>query len=69
MGYNVGMIDVNVKDLIRKAKEKYPISVYYEGKLSEDNLTILEKECNVHCIGLYMDGAGTYSIRYRKATT
>jgi|GEM_PF-6315949 len=34
-----------VQELIEKAK-KYPVSVYYTGQLSEEEITVLEKVCD-----------------------
>ena len=59
---------LDIKNLISKAKEKYPVSINYEGRLfeeSEEDLMMLEKECDVHCISVYMNGTGVYSIRYK----
>ena len=36
-----------VQELIEKAKNKYPVSVYYTGQLSEE-ITVLEKVCDVN---------------------
>ena len=54
-----------VQELIEKAKSKYPVSVYYTGRLSKEETTALEKECDVKYPSVYMDGSATYSIRYK----
>lgn len=57
---------MTIQEIIEQAKTKYPVSVYYNGRLAEDDINELEKECEVHCSSVYMDGTGAYSIRYRK---
>ena len=37
-----------VQELIEKAKNKYPVSIYYTGQLSEEEITVLEKVCDVN---------------------
>ena len=54
-----------VQELIEKAKNKYPTSIYYMGQLSEEEITVLDKVCDVKCPSIYMDGSATYSIRYK----
>lgn len=53
-----------VQKLIEQAKNKYPISIPYKGKLTEDDINELEKVCNVRCSSVYMDGSGYYFIQY-----
>ena len=36
-----------VRELIEKAKNKYPVSIYYTWQLSEEEITVLEKVCDV----------------------
>lgn len=55
-----------IERIIKKAKEKYPISFQYTGKLYEKELDNIEKVCDVKCSSVYMDGKATYHIRYRK---
>lgn len=55
-----------IQELIEQAKTKYPVSVHYKGRLIEEDINELEKVCDVRCSSVYMDGTGTYSIRYRK---
>lgn len=57
---------MDILRLIEEAKVKYPVSIYYKGRLSEEDVSKLEKVCDVHCSSVYMDGTGMYSIRYRK---
>lgn len=54
------------QELIEKAKIKYPVSIPYKGKLTEEDITELERVCDVRCPSIYMDGSGYYYIRYRK---
>lgn len=54
-----------VQKLIEQSKNKYPVSIPYNGKLTENDINELEKECDVRCASVYMDGTGYYFIRYR----
>ena len=54
-----------VQELIDKAKVKFPVSIYYTGQLSEEDISTLEEVCDVKCSSIYMSGSATYSIRYR----
>lgn len=54
--------------IIELAKNKYPVSIPYKGRLTEEEITELEKECDVHCASVYMDGTGYYFIRYREVS-
>ena len=58
-----------VQELMKKAKNKYPVSIYYTGQLSEEEITVLEKVCDVKCPSIYMSGSATYSIRYKGRTS
>ena len=58
-----------IQELIEKAKNKYPASIYYTGQLSEEEITVLEKVCDVKCPYIYMSGSATYSIRYKGRTS
>ena len=53
------------ENLFHMAREKYPISIQYKGRLTEQELEYLEKFCDVCCFSVYMDGSATYCIRYR----
>lgn len=57
---------MTISEMINLAKIKYPVSVHYKGRLTEDDINELEKVCDVRCSSVYMDGSGAYSIRYRK---
>ena len=52
-------------ELIEKAKNKYPLSVSYKGRLTSEEVAEIEKNCTVHCPSVYMDGTAVYSIRYK----
>ena len=55
---------MKVLEIINDAIDKFPASVSFHGWLSEADLDRLEKECDVKCMSVYMDGTGTYLIRY-----
>lgn len=38
---------------------------FFTGKLTEEELDELDKECDIHCPSVFRDGSATYSIRYR----
>lgn len=52
--------------LIKLAKRKYPVTIPYYGRLTEEEVTEIEKECDIRCPIVYMDGTGYYSILYRE---
>ena len=54
-------------ELIEKAKNKYPLSVSYKGRLTSEEVAEIEKNCTVHCPSVYMDGSAVYSIRYKRS--
>lgn len=56
---------IKVKELIKQAKDKYPISAFYKGNLTEEEIIEIEKECEIHCFSVYMNGSGAYNIRYK----
>ncbi len=60
------MIEITKENLVQLAKDKYPVSIHYTGRLSEEEVANIEKTCNIHCPSVYMDGSATYSIRYKK---
>lgn len=61
------MYDVpEIERIIEKAKEKFPVSFQYKGKLYEKEIEEIEKACDVRYSSVYMDGSGYYYIRYRK---
>ena len=51
--------------LIEKARNKYPLSISFNGKLSLEQIKLIEKHCIIRCPSVYMDGTAVYSIRYR----
>lgn len=51
--------------IIDKAKENYPCSYWYKGKLSEEEYSEISEKCDIHCSSAYMDGSATLSIRYK----
>lgn len=55
-----------IQELIENAKTKYPLSIQYTGRLSEKDIAVLEKSCDVKCPSVNMDGDVTYNIRYKK---
>ena len=54
-----------IQELIKNAKEKYPLSIQYVGILSEGDIVALEKSCDVKCPSVSMNGNITYNIRYK----
>jgi hypothetical protein len=54
-----------IEELIQKAKNKYPLSISYKGRLTSTQIKELEKHCIIHCPSVYMDGTAVYSIRYK----
>ena len=54
-----------IERIIKKAKDKYPISFQYTGRLYEKELSDIEKECNVKCSSVCIDGTATYYFRYK----
>lgn len=52
--------------IIEKAKNKYPAAFYYTGILSEVELDEIEKYCKIYCLSIFMNGSGTFGIRYLK---
>ena len=56
---------MTVQELIDSAKNRFPLSVSFSGKLTVTDIAVIEKYCTVHCPFVYMDGSATYSIRYK----
>lgn len=54
-----------VEVLVNEAGSKYPVSIYFKGRLTEEQLSEIEKKCYVNCPTVYMDGSAMYSIRYK----
>lgn len=51
-------------DIIFRAIDKWPASVSFHGRLTEEELKRLEEACEVKCMSVSMDGTRTYLIRY-----
>jgi hypothetical protein len=51
--------------IIEQAKSLYPISLYYRGQLTDKQYYEIEKQCEIHCSSVYMDGTRLYRIRYK----
>lgn len=62
-------ISTLAEQLVELAKNKYPVSTSYKGRLTESDIEDIEKECDICCSSVYMDGTGYYFIRYRKEQT
>lgn len=59
---------MNVGELIEKAKNQFPLSIYIRvcaDECSDDDYTELEKACYVSCAFAYMDGSAELCIRYK----
>ena len=59
---------MTVQELIECAKIRFPLSVSFSGRLTNTEITEIEKYCAVHCPSVYMDGSATYSIRFKAAS-
>ncbi len=55
---------IKTEALIYKAKSKYPANFHYKGRLTEEELSKIEKKCDVKCSSVYTDGSAMYCIRY-----
>ena len=51
------------KVLINEAESKYPLNLWFKGKMTEEDLSEILKKCYAN--RLYMDGSVIYSIRYK----
>ena len=51
--------------LAQLAKDAYPVSILFHGRLSKAQRDELEKTCDVHAMSVYMNGSARYSIRYK----
>ena len=58
---------MTAEKLIELAKNRFPLSVSYKGRLTSGEMKKLEKHCIIHCPSVYMDGSAVYSIRYKRA--
>lgn len=54
------------ESIIEYAKKLYPISLRYKGKLTDNQYYEIEKQCEIHCSSVYMDGSAVYYIRYKE---
>lgn len=54
-----------VQQLIENAKNRFPLSVSFSGRLTTTEIALIERYCTVHCPSVYMDGSATYSIRFK----
>lgn len=52
-------------DIIKQAKEKYPVSIHYKGRLTKEEISEIEKFCTINTPSVYMDGSCYYVITYR----
>lgn len=62
-------MNISTRELVEEAKQNYPVSVHYKGRLTEEELSEIEKECDVKSASVYMDGSAMYSIRYRRISS
>ena len=58
---------MTVQELIDSAKNRFPLSVSFLGKLTNAEIALIEKYCTLHCPSVYMDGSATYSITFKAA--
>lgn len=61
------LININVRQIIEKAKERYPATFGFRGKLSpEERKEIENNGCDIRNPSVHMDGSCYYVIKYRK---
>lgn len=53
------------QSIIKHAKRLYPISLRYRGQFTDKQYNEIEKQCEIHCPSVYMDGSRMYCIRYK----
>ena len=58
---------MTAEELIAKAKNRFPFAISYNGRLTSEEVAEIEKNCNIHCPSVYMDGSAVYSIRYKRS--
>lgn len=51
-------------EIIEKAKNKYPLSISFKGRLTAEDIKKLEEYCLIRCPSVYMDGSAKYSVRW-----
>lgn len=55
-----------IEEIIKVAKEKYPLGFFYTYHFKDEKeIEELEKYCDVKCFAPFMDGSATYHIRYK----
>ena len=59
---------MTVQELIESAKNRFPLSVSFSGRLTSTEIVVIEEYCTVHCPSVYMDGSATYCIRFKAAS-
>ncbi len=52
--------------IIEDAKCNYPGAVHFKGRFTEDEMKILEKECEVQWSSAFTDGDSALTLRYKK---
>jgi len=57
---------MTVEELIEQAKNRFPLTISYKGRLTSKEVIKIEKFCEMHCPSIYMNGTAVYSIRYKK---
>lgn len=53
------------RNIIEHAKRLYPISLHYKGQFTDKQYYEIEKQCEIHCSCVYMNGSRMYCIRYK----
>jgi hypothetical protein len=56
---------MTAEELMEQAKNRFPFSISYKGRLTSTQIKELEKYCIIHCPSVYMNGTAVYSIRYK----
>lgn len=51
------------EEIIKRAIDRYPLSVEYKGSLSVEDIEYIELFCDIKVPSVYMDGSCWYSIR------
>ncbi len=52
--------------IIEDAKCNYPGAVHFKGRFTEDEMKMLEKECEVQWSSTFTDGDSALTLRYKK---
>lgn len=53
------------QNIIEHAKRLYPKALHYRGQFTDKQYYEIEKQCEIHCSSVYMDGSEMYCIRYK----